>query len=234
MMAEHHAPDSARAEMVDRQLRARDITDRRVLDAMGAVKRHVFVPPERRADAYRDGPLPIGNGQTISQPYIVARMLQDAKLAPGDRVLDVGTGSGYMAAVIAWITGGVATVERHAELLQGALAALAEAGFAEHLSSGAIRADCRDGRLGWPEHAPYDAIIVSAACPEPPRPLMSQLAPGGRMIAPIGLIEGPQALMRWHRPEGGGSPGRPEWLGDVAFVPLVAGIAHGDDPDALV
>jgi len=169
-----------REHMVRDQLRGRGIRDERVLDAMVRVPRHEFVPPELRAEAYKDHPIPIGEGQTISQPYIVALMLQDLALMPTDVALEVGTGSGYVAALLSLLTTRVYTIERHAELARRAQQALARTG-----SSNVITA-VGDGSAGLPSRAPFDAILVSAAAASVPPALFEQLAEGGRMVVPVG------------------------------------------------
>lgn len=183
------------------------------MDAMAKVPREVFVPQSCRRLAYSDGPLPIGMGQTISQPYMVAWMAEALELAPGDRVLEVGTGSGYSAAVLGRLGGAVYTVERHASLARGARAVLMRLGYDNvHVRHG-------DGSLGWPEHAPFDAIIVSAGGPRVPAALRDQLNPGGRLVMPVGPAVGSQLLVRERRaPTGDFSR---EELGSVRFVPLV-------------
>jgi protein-L-isoaspartate(D-aspartate) O-methyltransferase len=168
-----------RAAMVVEQLHARDIVDPRVLEAMAAVPRHRFVPTEVSAFAYDDRPLSIGYGATISQPYIVALIAQLAQTHLGDRVLDVGTGSGYQAAVLAQIGATVFGIERVPELAEQASQRLRELGFA-------IDVACGDGWAGRPEHAPYDAIVVAAAATEVPAALVDQLAVGGRLVLPVG------------------------------------------------
>lgn len=173
----------ARRRMVERQLRGAGIRDPRVLGAMGRVPRHRFVPPAAVPAAYDDTPLPIGFGQTISQPYIVAFMTQAARVAPGDAVLEIGTGSGYQAAVLAELAGAVYSVEIVPRLAARARATLAALGYANvHLRAG-------DGYRGWPEHAPYDAIVVTAAPDHVPPALLAQLAPGGRLVIPVGAGE---------------------------------------------
>ena len=183
------------------------------MDAMANVPREVFVPQSCRRLAYSDGPLPIGMGQTISQPYMVAWMAEALELAPGDRVLEVGTGSGYSAAVLGRLGGAVYTVERHASLAHGARTVLESLGYENvHVRHG-------DGSLGWPEHAPFDAIMVSAGGPRVPAALRDQLSPGGRLVMPVGPAVGSQLLVRERR----ASTGRfsREELGSVRFVPLV-------------
>ena len=169
-----------RREMVRTQLRGRGIGDALVLESMGAVPRECFVPEDMRNRAYDDGPLPIGEGQTISQPYMVAVMTEFLGLRGGERVLEIGTGSGYQAAVLARIVETVDTVERYP-----GLAARAETVFRE-LGIMNVTVHLGDGSLGWPEAAPYDRIMVTAAAPSVPSPLVEQLAPGGRLIVPVG------------------------------------------------
>jgi protein-L-isoaspartate(D-aspartate) O-methyltransferase len=166
--------------MVERQLRPRGIDDPRVLQAMAKVRRENFVPKELVARAYEDGPLPIGFGQTISQPFIVALMTQSLKLKPGDRVLEIGTGSGYQAAVLSELVSQVYTIEIVRPLAQRAAVILNAHGYKNVL----VKAG--DGYQGWPEHAPFDAIIVTAAPDHVPQPLVDQLKEGGRMIIPVG------------------------------------------------
>lgn len=169
-----------RQQMVTSQLRARGIGDERVLEAMSRVPRHEFAPERFRDQAYEDHPLPIGEGQTISQPYIVAIMLQALKLSPSDKVMEVGTGSGYVTALLAELTGGVMSIERHASLAESARWLLETLGYEN------VKVVTGDGWRGCPEAAPYNAIVVSAAAPEMPRALVAQLAEGGRMIIPVG------------------------------------------------
>lgn len=160
-------------------LRRQGVTDERVLAAMVAVPRELFVPPELRAHAYDDAALPIGHDATISQPAMVARICEELRLEGGERVLDVGTGSGYQAAVLAELAAEVVGIERVPELARGARAALAGAGYDVDVRVG-------DGTLGVPERAPYDGIAVAAAAPRPPATLVAQLAPGGRLVVPVG------------------------------------------------
>ncbi len=166
--------------MVRTQLVERGIRDMRVLDAMRKVPRHEFVPETLRQEAYEDHPLPIGEGQTISQPYIVAAMLQHLALQVTDRALDVGTGSGYVTALLSLLCAEVYSVERHAQL-----AALAESTL-HRLGYRNVKIRAGDGSQGWPEYAPFDAILVSAATPEMPPALFAQLREGGRVVVPIG------------------------------------------------
>ena len=175
--------------MVDRQIAARGVTDRRVLEAMRQVPREAFVEAGLEF-AYEDSPLPIAQGQTISQPFIVALMIAAAAVKPGDRVLEIGTGSGYAAAVLSRIAGKVYTVERH-----GALADTAKQRFAQ-LGYRNIEVRHGDGTLGWPEAAPFDAIIVTAGGPEIPETLRNQLKIGGRLVMPIGVLANEQRLVK--------------------------------------
>ncbi len=177
---------SLRQRMVDAQLRARGVSDQRVLGAMTRVPRHEFVPERYRDQAYEDHPLPIGEDQTISQPYIVAAMLQALNLSSTDKVLEVGTGSGYVTALLAEMTARVVSIERHPALADAARKLLAGMGYNN------IRVVAGDGSRGFPEAAPYDAILVSAAAPELPPALVSQLAEGGRMMIPIGRADSQQ------------------------------------------
>ena len=172
-----------RTEMIEKQLRRRGITDATVLAAMAEVPRHEFVPHELRSRAYEDAPLPIGGGQTISQPYIVAAMTAALRLQLEDRVLEIGTGCGYQAAVLSRLAKEVFTIERRAELASAASEKLARLGYSN------VHVHCGDGTLGLPEFAPFNAILVAAAAPAVPQPLLGQLAEGGRMILPIGDAE---------------------------------------------
>lgn len=172
--------DAARRGMVEEQLRNRGITDERVLNAMARVPRHEFAPEHYRVEAYDDHPLPIAEGQTISQPYIVALMLQALALSPSDHVLEVGTGSGYVTALLAEITPNVISIERHVTLADAARALLTGLGYSS------VKVIAGDGSLGYAPGAPYNAILVSAAARKVPQPLLDQLAEGGRMIIPVG------------------------------------------------
>jgi protein-L-isoaspartate(D-aspartate) O-methyltransferase len=169
-----------RDNMVESQLRARGISDERVLQAMRNVPRHEFAPERYRDQAYEDHPLPIDEGQTLSQPYIVAIMLEALRLSPSDRALEVGTGSGYVTALLGEITAEVVSIERHATLADTARDLLARLGYTN------VRVVLGDGTRGFPEAAPYNAIVVSAAAGQLPRELVEQLAEGGRMIIPVG------------------------------------------------
>ncbi|MBI6629062.1 protein-L-isoaspartate(D-aspartate) O-methyltransferase [Pontibaca sp. S1109L] len=199
--------------MVDQQIAGRGIRDRHVLAAMRKVPRESFVSPEQSAAAYGDHPLPIGQGQTISQPYIVARMIEAARIGPDQRVLEIGAGSGYAAAVIAEIADDVYTVERHQALGASARARLQAAGY------NTVHVQIADGTLGWPDAAPYDAIIVAAGAPSVPQALKEQLREGGRLIIPVGTDSCTQTLTRLTR------TGPEEWceerLASVRFVPLI-------------
>ena len=208
MTSEAYAAE--RERMVRQQLAGRGIRDPRLLDAMRQVPRHRFVPPDELAYAYADGPLPIGSGQTISQPYIVALMTQMLELQGGETVLEIGTGSGYQAAVLAQLARQVYTVERHAELAENARRVLSELGISN------VEVLTADGSCGWELHAPYQAILVTAAAPEVPRPLLDQLAEGGRLVLPVGG-RGTQILQRWERQ---GEAFECEEGIPVAFVPL--------------
>jgi protein-L-isoaspartate(D-aspartate) O-methyltransferase len=171
---------TARARMVENQLRARDIKDPRVLEVMGRVPRHLFVPEPERGDAYGDFPLPIGHGQTISQPYIVAFMTQALEVRPTDRVLEIGTGSGYQAAVLAELAAEVYTIEIVERLADRARDTLSTLGYKN------VQVRAGNGYLGWPEHAPYDRVMVTAAPDEIPQALVDQLRVGGLMAIPVG------------------------------------------------
>lgn len=198
--------------MITAQLRSRDITDERVLTAMGRVPRHEFVPPALRPLAYSDRPLPIENGQTISQPYIVALMLQAAALTADATVLDIGTGSGYAAAVASQLVRRVISVERHPSLAETARRRLEAGGYGVEVITG-------DGLLGWPDAAPYDAIMAAATGPRVPQAWLQQLVIGGRLVMPIGEPGGRQRLVvRTRTPDGRLDE---KDLGDVAFVPLI-------------
>jgi protein-L-isoaspartate(D-aspartate) O-methyltransferase len=179
------SPEVARAreQMVARQLVARGIRDTRVLAAMRRVPRHRFVPPRLEAEAYGDHPLPIGEGQTISQPYMVARMTELLGLAGWERVLEIGTGSGYQAAVLAELAAAVYSIESLPTLADHARRILGELGYRNLL----VRTG--DGTLGWPEEAPFDRVIVTAGAPSVPEPLVAQLSEGGRMVIPVGREE---------------------------------------------
>ena len=197
--------------MVELQLRNRGIRDARVLAAMERVPRHEFLAPELQREAYEDCPLPIGHGQTVSQPYIVAAMLEVLELQPADRVLEVGTGSGYQTALLAELAGKVYSIERHAPLAERAEKALTRLGYS------GVQVVVGDGTEGWPGAAPFDAILVSAAAPKLPPPLLEQLAEGGRMIVPVGRA-GWQELELVRKEQGQPRISR---LDACRFVPLI-------------
>ncbi len=216
-------PDDAaavRERMVRTQIAARGVRDARVLDAMRAVPREAFVAPGFEAQAYDDCPLPIGDGQTISQPYVVAWMAEAAAIAAGDRVLEVGAGSGYAAAVLGRLAAHVVAVERHATLAAPARERLLAAGCTN------VDVHVGDGSVGWPAGAPYDAIVVSAAAPQVPPALITQLAIGGRLVVPVGDRHFGQQLRRIVRVDA--DHYIDDDLGGVAFVPLVGVDGWGD------
>jgi protein-L-isoaspartate(D-aspartate) O-methyltransferase len=204
-------PATARRAMVERQLRSRDIADENVLEAMARVPRELFVPDSERKRAYADAALPIGHGQTISQPYMVARIAEALAVRPGELVLDVGTGSGYQAAVLAELGANVVTIERIPELAEAARKSLAAAGY------DAVEVRVGDGTLGVPERAPYDAIAVGAAAPGFPQTLYDQLRPRGRLVVPVGGQRAQRLEVIVRSPEG------PAVVHSVPcrFVPLV-------------
>ncbi len=212
--------EELRRRMVEDQLVRHGISDRRVLDAMGRVPREAFVPEALASSAYMDGPLSIGGGQTISQPYIVARMLEAAAIAPGDRVLDVGTGSGYAAAVAAEMGATIVSIERDAALGEAARARLQALGYDVAVTIG-------DGTQGLESAAPFDAILVAAAAPTVPEALRAQLAMGGRLVIPVGRTRQGQELRRISRRST--TEFDETVLEMVAFVPL---IGHEGWPDA--
>jgi len=197
--------------MVERQLKPRGIADERVLAAMRKVPRHEFVLPEHVGRAYNDSALPIDEGQTISQPYIVALMTESARLSPEDRVLEVGTGSGYQAAVLAEIAREVYTIEINATLARQAKERLERLGYAN------VKARAGDGYQGWPEAAPFDAILITAAAPRVPEPLMAQLRDGGRLVMPLGNNPLSQELVVLTKT---GSGVEREVIAGVVFVPM--------------
>jgi protein-L-isoaspartate(D-aspartate) O-methyltransferase len=211
---------AARTQMVETQLVSRGVHDRRVLRAMAEVPREVFVEAGMEAFAFDDSPLPIGEGQTISQPYIVAFMAEAAELSPNDRVLEVGTGSGYAAAVFSRIANAVYTIERHPSLAEAAKQRLARAGIKT------VFVHVGDGTLGWPDAAPFDAIIVAAGGPEVPAALKQQLAIGGRLIIPVGAAEY-QSLLKVRRVTE--ALYETEELAPVRFVPLVGAQGWTED-----
>ncbi len=210
-----------REGMVATQIEARGVRDARVLQAMREVPRHEFVPAELADSAHDDRALPIGAGQTISQPYVVALMIEALAVLPGDCVLEVGTGSGYAAAVLSRLAAEVYTIERHEELGNLARERLRRLGYSN------VRVRVADGTRGWPEAAPFDAILVSAGGPRVPPSLEAQLANGGRLVIPVGSGRGGQQLLRFTRT----APDRLERedLGDVQFVPLVGAEGWADE-----
>lgn len=203
--------DEQRRAMVEKQIRLRGIASPRVLEAMLRVPRHEFVPPEQQRAAYDDMPLAIGAGQTISQPFMVAAMTEALEISGGERVLEVGTGCGYQAAVLSLLAREVFTIETHASLAEAARERLTRLGYAN------VRVATGDGTLGWPDAAPFDAIVVTAAAPGVPPPLVEQLAEGGRLVIPVGPAEH-QELRRVRKSDGILSQ---EILYDCRFVPLV-------------
>lgn len=201
-----------RQKMVERDIKGRGIRDTRVLAAMEKIPRHLLVGERYREDAYVDHPLPIGEGQTISQPYVVALMTEALKLRPADRVLEIGTGSGYQAAVLAEIVKEVKSIEIRQGLAQSAAARLKELGYAN------VAVKYADGYFGWEEHAPFDAIIITAAANHIPPPLIKQLKVGGRLILPLGGTVFYQTLTLVTKLKGGELD--VQQLDPVAFVPM--------------
>jgi protein-L-isoaspartate(D-aspartate) O-methyltransferase len=211
-----------RERMVRRQIADRGIKGRRLLDAFRTIPRELFVPEHLMPFAYEDGPLPIEAEQTISQPYIVALMIEAAEVAPGDKVLEIGAGSGYAAAVMGRIAGEVIAVERHGELVEAARARIARLGYDN------IRIVEGDGTAGLPGEAPFEAILCAASGSHVPQALLAQLSPGGILVMPVGEPEAIQSLVKVTRR--GEEDFRNEDLGPVRFVPLIG--AHGwSDPE---
>jgi protein-L-isoaspartate(D-aspartate) O-methyltransferase len=206
--------EALREQMVQRQIIARGVQDPRVLEAMRSVPRHLFVPKRYRASSYEDHPLPIGKGQTISQPYIVAYMTEALELTPDDRVLEIGTGSGYQAAVLAELVREVYSVEIIESLGNQAEKQLKERGYDN------IWVKIGDGYKGWPEKAPFDAVIVTCAPEHVPQALVDQLREGGRLIIPVGGARGVQKLVRAVKYKGAL---KTDELLPVRFVPMVKG-----------
>lgn len=204
-----------REKMVKEQLEGRAIRDPRVLAAMRETPRHHFVPIQDQYRAYEDHPLPIPSGQTISQPYIVAYMLQALELKSGEKVLEIGTGSGYQAALLSRLAAEVHSIERHENLCKSAAKVLDDLGIEN------VNVHHADGTKGWAENAPYDAIIVAASAPVVPQPLLQQLADDGRLLLPVGVAWG-QILQLWKR---NGDSFDYDELVPVAFVPLIG--EHG-------
>ena len=218
--------DEKRLEMVSAQIERRGLNEPRLLQALRSVPRHRFVPLDVQEHAYDDGPLPIGSGQTISQPYIVALMTSLAALKGDENVLEIGSGSGYQAAVLSCLAKSVHTIERHAALAGWSGSILEELGYKN------VSVHLGDGSSGWPEAAPYQAILVTAAAPRLPQPLLDQLAEGGRLVIPIGERR-LQDLQVWQR-EGGQFTW--ETIIPVAFVPLRGELGWKEDqwPDTPV
>lgn len=208
-----------RERMVDRQIEKRGIENPRVLQALRDVKRHLFVPPDEVSEAYEDHPLPIGSGQTISQPYIVALMTEAIDPEPTDRVLEIGTGSGYQAAVLSKLVKEVFSIEIVESLGREATKRLADLGYAN------VTVRIGDGYKGWPEQAPFDKIVVTAAPPEVPQALIDQLAEGGRMVVPVGTTF--QELLLIEKKPGGEVTKRV--ITAVRFVPMVKGKDASED-----
>ena len=206
-----------RRRMVEQQIAARGVRDPGVLDAMARVPRERFVSDALAPRAYDDSPLPIGQGQTISQPYIVALMLEAAALTPSDRVLEIGAGSGYASAIASLLSDRVVAIERHPQLAELARERMHRLGYRN------VEIHCGDGSGGWPDAAPFDAILVAAAGPRIPEPLRDQLAIGGRLVMPIGEATFDQHLIQLTRL--GDTEFRERDLGGVVFVPLIG--SHG-------
>jgi protein-L-isoaspartate(D-aspartate) O-methyltransferase len=219
------APDTrkARTRMVLRQLAGRGIRDQRVLAAMRWAPREWFLPPHLAADAYSDAPLPIGSGQTISQPYVVALMTERLEPRRTDRILEIGTGSGYQTTILAYLaaSGKVFTIERLPDLLVEAEQRFRRLGITN------VATRLGDGAAGWPEEAPFDGIIVAAAAPRIPEPLTAQLAPGGRLVIPIGDLASQELVILERLAQGGGLQQR--HAGGVRFVPLISRLAFTED-----
>jgi len=212
--------EAARERMVREQIEARGVRDPRVLAAMRTVPRHLFVEESLTERAYDDTPLPIGDQQTISQPYIVALMVEALELTGGERVLEIGTGSGYEAAVLAELCGELYSIERIPRLAERAIALLASLGYRN------VHVRVRDGSAGWPEAAPFPAVVMSAAARQIPRPLVDQLAEGARFVLPMGE-EDSQTLVRLRMKEG---TLQEDCLGECRFVKLIG--AYGwDEPE---
>jgi protein-L-isoaspartate(D-aspartate) O-methyltransferase len=207
-----------RHDMVERHIVARGVTDRAVIDAMRKIPRHEFVPDEHRHRAYADAPSPIGHRQTISQPYVVAAMTELLDVEKGDKVLEIGTGSGYQAAVLAEIGVKLYTIEIICDLAERAEKTLDRLGYS------GVHVRCGDGYKGWPSEAPFDGVIVTAAPPEIPQALIEQLALGGRMVVPVGEHIQSLLLIR-KKPDGSITK---EKVADVRFVPMV----HGDEEES--
>ena len=206
-----------RQRMVKEDLAGRDITDKKVLEAMGKVKRHLFVDKELWDQAYQDHPLPLDEGQTISQPYVVALMTQALAIMPGEKVLEIGTGAGYQAAVLAELTDKVYTIEILSRLAQKAAQRLQALGYAS------VQVKCGDGYAGWEEYSPFDAIIITCAADHIPPALLNQLKVGGRLIIPLGTTPFTQELTLVTKKE---NEIKRESLGGVVFVPMTGKAQH--------
>lgn len=206
-----------RDRMVEHQIAGRGVSDERVLRAMRTIPRHCFVPPSMAAHAYEDRPLPIGQGQTISQPYIVALMTELLHIGPKDRVLEIGAGSGYQAAILGFLAGEVISIERLPGIAEQAREHVAALGIDN------VTIICGDGTKGYPEKAPYQGIIITAAAPDVPQPLIDQLAEGGVLVAPVGSRE-IQTLVRVEKKEGNPVTSS---HGGVCFVPLIGEYGWG-------
>ena len=206
-----------RQRMVKEDLAGRDITDKKVLEAMGKVKRHLFVDKELWDQAYQDHPLPLDEGQTISQPYVVALMTQALAIMPGEKVLEIGTGAGYQAAVLAELTDKVYTIEILSRLAQKAAQRLQALGYAS------VQVKCGDGYAGWEEYSPFDAIIITCAADHIPPALLKQLKVGGRLIIPLGTTPFTQELTLVTKKE---NEIKRESLGGVVFVPMTGKAQH--------
>ena len=215
--------EAARARMVSEQLVARGVADRRVLAAMGKVARERFVDAAQRPRAYEDAPLPIGAGQTISQPYMVARMLELLRLSGSERVLEIGAGSGYQSALLGELAREVFAVERVPVLAEAAARRLRELGY-DNVEVGAF-----DGTYGWRDRAPFEAIVVAAAAPAIPALLVDQLADGGRLVIPVGSREQQRLAVVRRLPEGGYAT---EWETACTFVPLLGRFGWGGEGPA--
>lgn len=219
MPAEEDKFAAARHRMVERQLRSRGIRNRRLLEAFEEAPRHRFVPAERAGEAYEDHPVPIGHGQTISQPYIVALMIQELDPQPEHTVLDVGAGSGYQTAILARLARHVYAIERMPELTENVVAILGS------LNVSNVTVCTGDGTLGWPEEAPFDRIICGAGAPEVPEPWVDQLAEGGCIVVPVGGF-GAQTLVRVEKADG---DVRRRTICDVRFVKLIGKAGWGEN-----
>lgn len=221
--------DDERGRMIEEQVAARGVRDPRVLDALRRVPRHLFLPPDTRSRAYADAAQPIGEGQTISQPYIVALMTEALALQGNEKVLEIGAGSGYQTAILSLLAQEIVAIERIPPLAERAGRALGAFGAAN------VRLFVADGSRGWEADAPYDAILVAAVAPSVPPALVMQLKPGGRLILPVGPENVPQRLLLLTKSEDGLDSVTTRDLGTVAFVPLVGAGGFGlpDDLGAM-